>query len=287
MRLSGCWVSGILLVLIATSAEAAPYEPKQNSDPVETSRSDSFRRQAVTVLLRTSAGQQLGSGVLAAEADGGLWVASNRHVVGDLRTVCVVTADRSVRAGLVVPQQQRQKLDLALVWLPSAQREAVLVADVTEKLPAAHTLPLVVATGFPTTLGSALIDGPAYSERSGLLVQLLREPLQDGLDLTYTARVDKGMSGGGVFIGSDLIGINSAHRDPLWPGQWHDAKGEAVSEQMNQKLDLVSLGVSSKQINQAIKAASAPSGNDLNQLVGVECSQRVAPAQPGEPTTRL
>ena len=284
MRLVGRWISASLLVLTSSCATAAPHQPNKNSDPVATGSSDAARRNAVTVLLREAGGQQRGSGVLVSAATRGLWVVSNRHVVGDMRTVCVVMAYRSARAGLVVEQRQRPKLDLALIWLPSAQREAVLVAEVNEQVPAADALPLVVATGFPTPLGSASIDGPVYSERPGLLVQLLKEPLQDGLDLTYTSSVENGMSGGGVFLGSVLIGINSAHRDPLWPGQWRNAKEQPVTEQLNQKLDLVSLGISGKQISQAIKAAAMPKGDDLNQMVGIECNQPVPPVQPSSPT---
>ena len=283
--LVGRLISSSLLVLTSGFATAAPQQSSQDADPRATRSSDAARRNAVTVLLREAGDQQRGSGVLVSSATGGLWVVSNRHVVGDTRTVCVVMSDRSVRAGLVVKQRQRQKLDLALIWLPSAQREAVLVAEVTEQVPAADALPVVVATGFPTPLGSASIDGPMYSERQGLLVPLLKEPLQDGLDLTYTSSVGKGMSGGGVFLGSDLIGINSAHRDPLWPGQWRNAKGQPVTEQLNQKLDLVSLGISGKQINQALEAAAAPRAAELNALVGVRCSQPVSPARPESATT--
>lgn len=141
----------------------------------------------------------------------------------------------------------------------------------------------MVATGFPTPSNSTSIDGPAYSERPGLLVSLLKEPLREGLDLTYTSLIEKGMSGGGVFLGSELIGINSAHREPLWPGQWLDRGGRAVDEKLNEKLNLVSLGLSGQQINQEIKAAAMPRANDLNQLVGVECSQPVVLAQPEQP----
>ena len=285
MRLIGRLVSASLLILSAVCATAAPQQSSQDSDPPATRSNDAARRNAVTVLLREAGGQQRGSGVLVSAATGGLWVVSNHHVVGDLRTVCVVMADRSVRAGLVVKQRQRKKLDLALIWLPSAQREAVLVAEVTEQLPAADALPLVVATGFPTPLGSPSIDGPAYSERPGLLVPLLKEPLQDGLDLTYTANVEKGMSGGGVFLGSDLIGINSAHREPLWPGQWRNAKGQLLIKQLNVKLDLVSLGLSGNQINQTLKAVAAPRAAELNALVGVRCNQPVSqPARPERAT---
>ena len=155
MRLVGCLVSSSLLMLSAACATAAPQQSNQVSDPPATKSSDATRRNALTLLLREAGGQQRGSGVLVSAATRGLWVVSNRHVVGDMRTVCVVMADRSARAGLVVEQRQRPKLDLALIWLPSAQREAVLVAEVNEQVPAADALPLVVATGFPTSTTSS------------------------------------------------------------------------------------------------------------------------------------
>ena len=243
---------------------------------------DSAHRQAVAVLLREASGHHLGSGVLVGAATGGRWVVSNRHVVGDQSTVCVVTADRTASAALVMPQprsQRRSRLDLALIWLPSSGKEMAVVADVREKEPKAETLPLIVSTGFPTPLSSP-INGPPYSERPGLLVPLLEAPLEDGLDLTYTASIDKGMSGGGVFLGHKLIGINSAHREPLWPGRWRDASGRAVDEQLNQKLDLVSLGVSSKNIAQAVKAAALPSGGELDRLMELDCNKSMDPAKP-------
>ncbi len=276
MRLVDRWISSSLIALIAGSATATPL-PAVNTD--------SAHRQAVTVLLREASGQHLGSGVLVGAATGGRWVVSNRHVVGDQRTVCVVTTDRTARAALVMRQPQSQKrsrLDLALIWLPSSGKEMAVVAAVREKAPKADTLPLIVSTGFPTPLSSP-IDGPPYSERPGLLVPLLQAPLEDGLDLTYTASIDKGMSGGGVFLGHELIGINSAHREPLWPGRWRDASGRAVNEQLNQKLDLVSLGLSSKNITQAMKAAALPSGAELDRLIDFDCHRSIPPAKPAIP----
>jgi hypothetical protein len=159
-----------------------------------------------------------------------------------------------------------------------------MVAAVREQAPKADALPLIVATGFPTPLNSP-IDGPPYSERGGLLVPLLQAPLEDGLDLTYTGSIDKGMSGGGVFLGHELIGINSAHREPLWPGRWRDASGRLVDEQLNRKLDLVSLGISSKNIAQAVKAAALPSGAELDRLMDVDCNKSMDPAKPAIPSS--
>lgn len=278
MRLVGRWIISSLIALIAGSATATPL-PAVNTD--------SAHRQAVTVLLREASGQHLGSGVLVGAATGGRWVVSNRHVVGDQRTVCVVTADRAARAALVMPQpqsQQRSRLDLALIWLPSSGTEVAMVAAVREKAPKADTLPLIVSTGFPTPLSSP-IDGPPYSERAGLLVPLLQVPLEDGLDLMYTASIDKGMSGGGVFLGDELIGINSTHREPLWPGRWRDASGRAVNEQLNQKLDLVSLGISARQIIQVLRSAGLPNNKQLDRLIGVECDHSSAPSKQQSPVS--
>jgi len=273
VSLVGRWISSSLIALIPGSATATPLLAVNT---------DSAHRQAVTVLLREASGQHLGSGVLVGAATGGRWVVSNRHVVGDQRTVCVVTADRTARAALVMPQpqsQQRSRLDMALIWLPSIEKEMTVVAALREQAPKADTLPLIVSTGFPTPLSSP-IDGPPYSERPGLLVPLLQAPLEDGLDLTYTASIDKGMSGGGVFLGHELIGINSAHREPLWPGRWRDASRRAVDEQLNQKLDLVSIGISVKQINQAIKSAVPPKDADMNSLMEIHCNAKINTIKP-------
>ena len=286
MRLVGFWLSASLLIANVSCAVAGPQKTNQSAVTETKDVVDLALRQVVTVLIRKANGQQLGSGVLVAEATGGLWVASNRHVVADQTTVCVVKADRTTAAALVMPVQSKQKqedLDLALIWLPQVPQGAAVVADISDKAATVKDLPVVVATGFPVSLSGTSIDGPAYSERPGLLVPLLKEPLQEGLDLAYTSVIEKGMSGGGVFLGSALIGINSAHREPLWPGQWLDARGRAVDEKLNEKLNLVSLGLSGKQIKQAIKSASLPKKHDLKQLVSVECNQPVPPAQPAQP----
>jgi hypothetical protein len=41
-----------------------------------------------------------------------------------------------------------------------------------------------------------------------------------------------------------LIGINGALSRPLWPGQWLSESGKPVADDLNQKLEVVSLGLS-------------------------------------------
>ena len=260
--------STIVLVLSAGCAHAALQQP---STPVITAAT---QRQAVSVLLREPAGNQLGSGVLVGSATGGHWLVSNRHVVQQLKTVCVVGADRKATAAWVLPARKgkrAQELDLAFVWLPRNGKEALMVAPLAPQRPVAGQLPRVIATGYPTPL-QARPDGPPYSENEGLLLPLLKNPLEGGFDLAYTSAVQKGMSGGGVFSAGELIGINGAHASPLWPGVWRDQGGTALDEQLNSKLELVSLGISAEVIKAELKAAAVPGAVQLNSLSEVDCN---------------
>ena len=270
------FIAGVL-ALSTSWALAAPQttiaiKPKEESEAAAGKAAE--LRQASTVLLLTEKGKQLGSGVLVSRGVTGAWVATNRHVVASQSRVCVMTADRLAFAAQVLPEIKEKlqgTVDLALIWLPGDEKVAFPAAAIKDESLIAQDLPLVVATGFPTPSTRSDI-GPSYRESMGLLVPLLSSPLQDGLDLAYTAYVDKGMSGGGVFHGNDLIGINSAHRDPLWPGQWRDGRGRAVEQTLNEKLDTVSLGISAKQIKEALMAAKQPSASDLNRLMQPVCN---------------
>ena len=256
------------LVLSAGCAHSGQQQPSKLVISAAT------QRQSVTVLLREPAGNQLGSGVLVGSATGGYWVVTNRHVVQQQKSVCVVGADRKATEALVLPSRRdkrAQELDLALVWLPRSSKDALMVAPLAAQLLDEGQLPLVIATGYPTPL-KASPDGPPYSESEGLLLPMLQRPLEGGFDLAYTAAVQKGMSGGGVFNGGELIGINGAHANPLWPGQWRDQRGKAVDEQLNSKLELVSLGISAEVIKAELKAAVVPGAEQLDSLSGVECN---------------
>lgn len=261
-------LSTTALVLSAGCAHSGQQQPSKLVISAAT------QRQVVTVLLREAAGNQLGSGVLVGSAAGGHWLVTNRHVVQQQEIVCVVGADRKVTEALVLPARKgkrTQELDLALVWLPRSGKDALLVAPLAPQRLDASQLPLVIATGYPTPL-KASPDGPSYSESEGLLLPLLKNSLEGGFDLAYTAAVQKGMSGGGLFNGGELIGINGAHANPLWPGQWRDQRGKAVDEQLDSKLELVSLGISADVIKAELKAAAVPGAEQLGSLGGVECN---------------
>ena len=243
--------------------------PKPKADQL----SEQQRRQLVTVLLSDASGEAKGSGVVVGAAEGGQWIATNLHVVRDQKTICLGNGSRSKAAALVVSgkaSRSKELLDLALVWLPRSNKVLLSQAVLAQTPPEASKLPLVVSTGYPTPLQKQS-DGPTYTEKPGLLVPLLSNPLEGGFDLAYTSTVEKGMSGGGVFIGGVLIGINGAHANPLWPGRWNDQRGKPVDTALNRKLELVSLGISVSTIQSAIKAAVMPDARALRGLEGFRC----------------
>lgn len=271
--------------LVGLIALAAPFalpqcraqEPSNTKGaaqkPKAVQLSEQQQRELVTILLSDASGEAKGSGVVVATAEGGQWIATNRHVVRDHKTICLGSSARSKAAAFVVigkASGSKEPLDLALVWLPRIDKELLSQAVLAQTPPVASKLPLVVSTGYPTPLQKQP-DGPSYSEKPGLLVPLLSSPLEGGFDLAYTSTVEKGMSGGGVFIGGVLIGINGAHANPLWPGQWNDQRTKPVEAALNKKLDLVSLGISISMIQAAIKAAGQPDAKALNTLRGVRC----------------
>jgi len=246
------------LSLPACSSEQAPGSAETKT-AAPGSLSDQQARRVSTVLLRDARGEQLGSGVVVAEAEGGYWIATNRHVVADQMVACVVVG-AIISPAAVLPagsSKPQPNEDLALLWLPSFKKPALMVADQSAPVEPPEQLPLVVATGYPTPLKQEP-DGPNYAEDDGLLLPLLKQPLQGGFVLAYTSVVEKGMSGGGVFQGRRLIGINGAHSHPLWPGQWKDQSSKPVSLNLNQKLEQLSLGIPLETITLRLRGAVIP-----------------------------
>lgn len=230
-----------LALLIGSVSRAAEFPTVQPERPHE-----QLGRQAVTVAVQDPQGLALGSGILLVAGQGGDWMVTNRHVLQTLPMVCVITADQRAQPGRVHPGPEGwADLDLALVWLPRPGLQPPRPVASVVALASVDPLSPVVATGYPVE-GKPSAPRQPYQEVPGLLVPLLQAPLREGFDLSYTAAVQKGMSGGGVFVGDKLIGLNGVHPDPLWQGEWQRPNRTAVGDRLNRQLELVALGLSSR-----------------------------------------
>ena len=262
--MSTAWRARALSLLVAVAAlpGLAAAKPQITTQGLSAEKaSEQSSRKAATALLRDQKGDPIGSAVVVGASAGGHWLATNRHVVEGHARVCVVTADRRSRQALWLEKDSSSRdrgLDLALLWLPVGNDPALVTASMAPEPVLASQLPVVVATGFPTRQQSGANGEGGYGEVSGLLLPLLTQPLEGGFDLAYTAAVEKGMSGGGVFVGDRLIGINGSHPHPLWPGRWKQQNGKPVSDQLNQQVELVALGLSAATIQERLKQATPP-----------------------------
>jgi hypothetical protein len=257
--------AALLPLLMAPAAWAASSDDEQ-------------RRREVTVLLRSLEGEPLGSAVVLEAAESGYWLATSRHVVEERSRLCVVNPNGVAEAAWVVPltgRKPRSELDLAFLWLPEPQDQSLPaqrrpVVAFADPQPSATDFPVVIANGYPSPVqpGESRAE---YREAKGLLLPLLRQPLQGGFTLSSTAAVQKGMSGGGVFVGSRLIGINGTHADPLWPGVTASESGKPLDEALNQRLELVSLALPAPVIRQALRTAAVPTKQQLAALATERC----------------
>lgn len=255
-------------LMLAAQSSTQP-ELRVTSDQPEDSPED------VTLAVLDISGDHIGSAV-SIQTSGDLhWAVTNKHVVGDMISVCL--ADRKgVSYSFNVIQTSTEKNhenkpDIAFLWAPIASTKGLPIAS-WQDAPSINpeTLPIVEAIGYPTSLQSKG-KKPELSKARGLVLPLLNGELEEGFDLTYTAQVQKGMSGGGVFANQRLVAINGAHSDPLWPVEWRNKLGKPVKEVLNMKLALVSIGISTRVISRELKNAQNEMNRIKNTLPVEEC----------------
>jgi len=255
--------------LVLATKSIALSESRQTSDQIAGIPED------VTLAVSDRDGNHIGSAVSIQIEGGYHWAVTNRHVTGNLNSVCL-----SSRTGKVYPfnvitasssKAQKEKLDITFLWAPLAitQELPVAIWEEQQETPG-ETLRIVEATGFPSSLSNPK-DKPQLLKLKGLQVQLLDGELEEGFDTTYTAAVQKGMSGGGVFANNKLIAINGAHSDPLWPVEWRSRLGKPVEEALNMKLALVSIGISTRVISRELKNAQVESTKTRNDSHPSKC----------------
>lgn len=239
----------------------------------QTLAAEKVLRHASSVRLRVPGGEDLGSGVILKEMDQGYWIVTNRHVVQNQPSLCVSGSDRRAEPALVLPpvrNPRQANLDVAFLWLPRGTGAPRMVAERAEATGLAADLPIVVSTGYPIEEDTGR-EGPFYREMEGLLLPLLDSTLEGGYDLTFAMAIGKGMSGGGVFLGPRLIGINGVHADPLWRAAWRKADGGTITPGLNRKLELVSMGISLGTIEGLLSQTPQPLAQELRSLAKTDC----------------
>lgn len=211
-------------------------------------------RRLVSVLVVYD-GKIAGSGVIFSDPKKGLWIATNKHVIQSRKFLCIQTYDGVRHPGRFVEVKELSGKDLAFIWINPKSKylsaNKLLFPTSSILLPRS-----VTAVGFPFLLNQS---SAVYTERKGFIVSLLRRPLEDGLDLTYSSDIDKGMSGGGIFFSNNtIVGLNSVHSNPLWDFEYRYSNGELVPPLLSKALQKVAIGIPSSLISASLPLLLAP-----------------------------
>jgi len=239
--------------------------PRYQQEPkltTENTLSPQEFRKSVTVQIVN--GEQRGSGLIIRDRLNRTLVATNRHVVGDSDTVCIVMHNNKILPGIVNKTGDSTN-DLAYILIPA------LPANSPYALPSVMTdvpnVRLIISTGYSASTNK-------FIETSGVTIPILGSiELQSGYSLTYSNQIEKGMSGGGIFTeDGKLIGLNAIHSDPLWSSDWFEAKGSRLNDDVSRKLDSVSVGISSQLLLSELNQLKIDSTKEIKQI---SCSNKI------------
>jgi S1-C subfamily serine protease len=161
--------------------------------------------QRVTVRITSEINR--GSGTIIAKKGDNYLVLTNAHVTRSAKTLQVQTYDGHSRAARIVPNSLSENQDLALLEFSDTRNYAI--ATIAEFTINQNSIGLeVVAAGYVAETGQ-------YRTTKGTLEQVSDRPLREGYSVGYSGEIVQGMSGGGIFVEGELIGINGRSAYPI------------------------------------------------------------------------
>ncbi|MBE9072426.1 tetratricopeptide repeat protein [Microcystis sp. LEGE 08355] len=181
-----------------------------SNDPILTAQGDQELTeeqflQRVTVRITSETNR--GSGTIIAKKGDNYLILTNAHVTRNTKTLQVQTYDGHSRAARIVPNSLSENQDLALLEFSDTRDYAI--ATIAEFTINQNSIGLeVVAAGYVAETGQ-------YRTTKGTLEQVSDRPLRDGYSVGYSGDIVQGMSGGGIFVERDLIGINGRSAHPI------------------------------------------------------------------------
>ncbi|GCL53582.1 tetratricopeptide repeat protein [Microcystis aeruginosa NIES-3806] len=189
--------------------------------------------QRVTVRITSETNR--GSGTIIAKKGDNYLVLTNAHVTRNTKTLQVQTYDGHSRAARIVPNSLSENQDLALLEFSDTRNYAI--ATIAEFTPNQDRIGLeVVAAGYVAETGQ-------YRTTKGTLEQVSDRPLRDGYSVGYSGEIVQGMSGGGIFVDGELIGINGRSAHPILSNYIYE-DGTKPTDAEIQQMRAVNWGIS-------------------------------------------
>ena len=189
--------------------------------------------QRVTVRITSETNR--GSGTIIAKKGDNYLVLTNAHVTRNTKTLQVQTYDGHSRAARIVPNSLSENQYLALLEFSDTRNYAI--ATIAEFTINQNSIGLeVVAAGYVAETGQ-------YRTTKGTLEQVSDRPLREGYSVGYSGDIVQGMSGGGIFVDGELIGINGRSSHPILSNYIYE-DGTKPTDAEIQQMRAVNWGIS-------------------------------------------
>ncbi|AKV66390.1 serine protease [Microcystis panniformis] len=189
--------------------------------------------QRVTVRITSETNR--GSGTIIAKKGDNYLVLTNAHVTRNTKTLQVQTYDGHSRAARIVPNSLSENQDLALLEFSDTREYSI--ATIAEFTINQNRIGLeVVAAGYVAETGQ-------YRTTKGTLEQVSDRPLRDGYSVGYSGDIVQGMSGGGIFVEGELIGINGRSAHPILSNYIYEDGTKQPTDAEIQQMRAVNWGI--------------------------------------------
>ncbi|EPF16808.1 tetratricopeptide repeat-containing S1 family peptidase [Microcystis aeruginosa] len=173
----------------------------------EDSPNAQIERSIRQVTVKITSEINRGSGIIIGKKGSIYLVLTNAHVIRGATTLQIQTHDGQTRTASIAPNSLLKDKDLALVEFSDTRDYPI--ATIAEFTPNQDRIGLeVVAAGYVAETGQ-------YRTTKGTLEQVSDRPLRDGYSVGYSGDIVQGMSGGGIFVDGELIGINGRSAHPI------------------------------------------------------------------------
>ncbi len=200
----------------------------------EDSPNAQIERSIRQVTVKITSEINRGSGIIIGKKGSIYLVLTNAHVTRGATTLQIQTHDGQTRTASIAPNSLLKDKDLALVEFSDTRNYPI--ATIAEFTPNQDRIGLeVVAAGYVAETGQ-------YRTTKGTLEQVSDRPLRDGYSVGYSGDIVQGMSGGGIFVDGELIGINGRSAHPIL-SNYIDEDGTKPTDAEIQQMRAVNWGI--------------------------------------------
>ncbi len=174
-----------------------------------------------------------GSGTIIGKRGNKYLLVTNSHVIQGVNSIRVEAFDGKNYPAQVVPNNNFEKFDLALLEFQTSQNYCL--PDIADFIPNQEME--VLAAGFSGKKGKIMF-------RKGKINLISQSPLKGGYSIGYTSDIDQGMSGGAIInTQGTLIGINGRTAYPILNTGYIYQNGSKPNQEEIQQFRKLSWGV--------------------------------------------